>query len=227
MRAYWLSSRSWILDEDSFAMRPNHAHLLQGISSGVIGSTLVVRAQPSQTPRRMVEIFTESGYSIIDHEAKLVTTDGILRVSEIKRRFVEGVDTHLELYMGEVRLRDLESSHMRRPPHGEYLPADLQPYLLAQLLPVKEQPVRVPRPLFPQLYWLVQYLSQEWNGRISVTVENRTFPCEAVLDIRSVNTSLGGSARALAITDYQEKSAVQLQIEDRSFYPCCDGLLLA
>lgn len=225
-RDYWVSPKSWIVTTRGFAARVREIDGIQGVAGGIVRSSPVECHTNAGRERMMFEVFTTGGYAVIDHDARVVTTGGVMTAKEIVDVASSGEGLFLELYLGQVAVQRRALAPVVGAPHCTYLPRRVTRKVLDRLLVADTREVVIARAAFPYAYWIICKLVREGYDNLSVSVDNHTFPSEMVFDVRPGGGD-NASARILAITRFVEQDPLRLEVHQSGVYPCCDGILLA
>lgn len=225
-RTYWVSPRSWVVTEGGVAARAGGIHGIRGVAAGVVqGVSATCHAGAGQR-RMMLEVFTSGGYAIIDREAQIVTTGGIVSAREVLDAVSSGGEVFVELYLGEVAVQERAMLAAVPAPHCVYFPEQVVLNVLDRVSAAGPGRVVIGRAAFAYAYWMICKMMLERGGAVSACVDNYTFPSEIRVD-DCVEGNVDGSARVLAITTFAENDPQRLEVNGMGIYPCCDGILLA
>lgn len=225
-KTYWISPRSWLVNVESVAVRGSNVRVVRGIKGGVSRTAALSDESGVTTRRRMLEIFTDSGYAIVDARARIWTVNGAVRVDELAARVRDRVETYVEMYIDEVKVPELDELRPIVPPHCMYLSESVPLALLRRVLSANGLEYRIPRASFAYTYWLMQRLSSQAGSSVVAQVENRTFPSEVIAQRDRSGQGKRGVGLVLAITEFEEADAQKVVIEGDGFSPCVDGVLL-
>jgi len=219
-RVFWISPRSWLLDSEFHFLRPGESAEAIGVNRQGTLSTTRIAADVQSHPRKMYELFTTYGYAIADADASIVTSTGVINVSELRKELLTNEDVIFEPLVCEINEPALNDMSIVIAPHCQIVPRWLAKNLSAKLKGFRIGADRiVPRVLFAQVAPLILTQLARTDG-LEVCVDNRVFPCE----IR-FKRSIDNRCRLLAITEYAEAKPLCVLTEATDEYLSIDGLL--
>lgn len=218
----WLSRRSCVINESGEICRLTRAESAVGIGRQGADETRPLDVTGNTgNPRHMYEVFTTTGYSIVDSSSTVMTTSGPRRPSQMMRSLVLGEPVDIEPYAGRARPGEWMATASQPAPHLEHLPKSIIGAVLSRPSRKPTEELVISRPAFCHVWWLVEHLRRQWGAAVATAVDNRTFPWRLTL-----SRGEGEFRRVIAMTAFKDHSAFSISTQSDGWYLVCDGLII-
>jgi hypothetical protein len=173
----------------------------------------IVAKKASRGARKMREVFTTSGYAIVDDAVKLSTPSGLASLNELSRHLLRGDRILVETLQSPCEVPEIRDADVARSPGSLGIDSASVIDVLARVerkFAVDKQ-AAIPRVCFPHVPVLLGRLGKRVRSALRCDVDNKSYPCEilVVADGQS-------ETQLLSITEFSEDAATTLEVSHDS-----------
>lgn len=183
--------------------------------------TEIVSKKAGKRSRKMREVFTTTGYAMLDDGVKLSTTNGLASLEELSRRLLAGEKLLVESLDGDVAARGLRDADILASPGSLQIDkASLLRMLTeAQAAFHRDNEATIPRVCFSCAPALVSLLRTKVPS-LYCDIDNKVYPCEIL-----IRTGDRRDTQLLSITDFFEDETTIVEISKEYKAMVVDGLI--
>lgn len=222
IRQLWISPKSWLLGPNGVLSRPGSLTHCLGLGREGLEHSMALSCVSTTKPRQMYELFTNTGYAILDNESTVISLEGPLSTKDIVTEEAWRKKLTIEEYVGKVVIPEWSVNFLEPAPHCDYLPISIAHRVMKEALGrTGQEPFVVQRPLFPSAHWLLKYIFKAWECAIEIEVDNKTYPSGINFLPREPK-----ACHVLAASTFIEPNPILLEVEQAGWHLVCDGLII-
>lgn len=224
-RVIVVSNRSWLLPDTRAAIARVH-ELTSATTIDNLGRprrTEIISKKPGNRGRKMREVFTTSGYAILDDGLKLSTPNGLASLQQLSLGLLAGERVLVESLQTDSAVRNFRDTDVLSSPGAIQLEKTLVSRLLANVHASfdSENESTIPRICFSSVPAILGHLRKK-RRPIYCEVDNKLYPSEIF-----VRAGESRETQLLAITDFFEDETTMLEISSDCKAMVVDGLVCA
>jgi hypothetical protein len=224
-RVIIVSNRSWLLpDTDAPLARVHESTTVTTIDKfGRPRCTQIISKRPGNRGRKMREVFTTSGYAILDDGVKLSTPNGLASLQQLSRGLLAGDKVLVESLRMDSAVGDFRDTDVLSSPGAVQLEKTLVSQLVTNVHASfdSKNESAIPRVCFSSVPAILGHLGKK-HQPIYCEVDNKLYPSEIF-----VRAGENRETELLAITDFFEDETTMLEISGDCKAMIVDGLVCA
>jgi hypothetical protein len=223
VRSFCVSNRSWLLP-NARGVLTRVEHTKSTITIDRLGKPQqaeIVSKKPGNRGRKMREVFTTSGYAMLDDGVKLSTANGLVSLGQLSLALLGGEKLLVESLVSETAVRDLIDADIMAGPGSLQIDNASVLRMIANVQSSFDRvnEAAIPRACFSCVPAMMSLLRKKAPS-LRCDVDNKIYPSEIL-----VHAEGGSDTQLLSITEFFEDETTMVEVPKDCRAIVIDGLI--